>query len=108
LMGLENKQLFAFAMGIALAVAAIAGTFIAIRTNFDPFTGPSLLVYGFEAIIIGGLGSLWGTLAGGVVLGVAQTLGGHINVAWPVLAGHLAFLLVLLVRKNGLFPSYVQ
>jgi branched-chain amino acid transport system permease protein len=108
LMGLENKQLFAFAMGIALAVAAIAGTFIAIRTNFDSFTGPSLLVYGFEAIIIGGLGSLWGTLAGGVVLGVAQTLGGHINVAWPVLAGHLAFLLVLLVRKNGLFPSYVQ
>ncbi|MDQ0470349.1 branched-chain amino acid ABC transporter permease [Labrys wisconsinensis] len=105
LMGLENRHLFALAMALALAVAAVAGTFIAIRTNFDPFSGPNLLIFGFEAIIIGGLGSLWGTLAGGVVLGVAQSIGGHVNVAWPVLAGHVAFLVLLMIRRQGLFPS---
>ncbi|SEQ20320.1 amino acid/amide ABC transporter membrane protein 1, HAAT family [Faunimonas pinastri] len=105
LMGLDNRHLFGMAMALALAVAAIAGTFIAIRTNFDPFAGPNLLIFGFEAIIIGGLGSLWGTLAGGVLLGVAQSVGGELNVAWPILAGHVAFLMVLLVRRQGLFPK---
>ncbi len=105
LMGLENKQLFGLAMALALGVAAIAGTFIAIRASFNPFSGPSLLIFGFEAIIIGGMGSLWGTLAGGILLGVAQSIGGHINVGWPVVAGHVAFLVVLLVRRQGLFPK---
>jgi branched-chain amino acid transport system permease protein len=104
LMGLENKQLFGLAMALALGVAAIAGTFIAIRASFNPFSGPSLLIFGFESIIIGGMGSLWGTLAGGILLGVAQSIGGHINVGWPVVAGHVAFLVVLLVRRQGLFP----
>jgi branched-chain amino acid transport system permease protein len=108
LMGLDNRRLFSIAMALAVAVAAVAGTFIAIRTNFDPFSGPRLLVFGFESIIIGGMGNLWGTLAGGIILGVAQSVGGHINVAWPVLAGHVAFLLLLLVRKNGLFPATAQ
>jgi branched-chain amino acid transport system permease protein len=105
LMGLENKQLFGLAMALALGVAAIAGTFIAIRASFNPFSGPSLLIFGFESIIIGGMGSLWGTLAGGILLGVAQSIGGHINVGWPVVAGHVAFLVVLLVRRQGLFPK---
>src|ERR1700761_5539043 len=100
LMGLENKQLFGLAMALALGVAAIAGTFIAIRASFNPFSGPSLLIFGFESIIIGGMGSLWGTLAGGILLGVAQSIGGHINVGWPVVAGHVAFLVVLLVRRQ--------
>lgn len=105
LMGLENRHLFAMAMAIALAVAGIAGTFISIRASFNPFAGPNLLIFGFEAIIMGGLGSLWGTLAGGVLLGVAQSIGGHINVGWPILAGHVCFLVVLLVRRQGLFPK---
>jgi branched-chain amino acid transport system permease protein len=105
LMGVETKHIFALAMALSVAVAGIAGVFMAVRKSFDPFSGPLMLIFGFEAIIIGGLGSLWGTLAGGIVLGVAQTVGAQINVAWPVIAGHVAFILVLLVRPQGLFPK---
>ena len=56
---------------------------------------------------MGGLGSLWGTLAGGVLLGIAQAIGGQINVGLPFIAGHVAFLLVLIVRPQGLFPEGV-
>jgi branched-chain amino acid transport system permease protein len=105
LMGVETKHIFALAMALSLAVAAIAAIFMGIRKSFDPYSGPLMLIFGFEAIIIGGLGSLWGTLAGGVVLGVAQTVGAQINVGWPVIAGHIAFVLVLLLRPQGLFPK---
>ena len=108
LMGIDNHHLFGLAMAIALAVVAIAGVFLAIRTNFDPTIGPGRLIYAFEAVIIGGLGSLWGTLAGGVLLGVAQSIGAKIDPGWQILAGHLAFLLVLLLRPRGLFPRAVD
>ena len=72
--------------------------------NFDPAIGPARLLYAFEAVIIGGLGSLWGTLAGGLVIGVAQAMGAAINPEWQILAGHIAFVAVLLVRPRGLFP----
>lgn len=104
LMGIDNRKLFAVAMGIALAVAALAGLFLGIRANFDPTIGPARLIFAFEAVIIGGLGSLWGTLAGGIVIGVAQTAGAAINPEWQILAGHLAFLAVLIIRPRGLFP----
>jgi len=104
LMGIDNRKLFAIAMGIALAVAALAGLFLGIRANFDPTIGPARLIFAFEAVIIGGLGSLWGTLAGGIVIGVAQTAGAAINPEWQILAGHVAFLLVLVLRPRGLFP----
>lgn len=104
LMGLDNKQVYAFAMAISLGVVAIAGVFLAIRSNFDPSIGPGRLIFGFEAVIIGGLGNLWGTLAGGVILGVAQGIGAQINPGWQLLAGHLAFLIVLAIRPKGLFP----
>jgi branched-chain amino acid transport system permease protein len=104
LMGIENRHIFALAMALSLAVVAIAGVFIAVRTTFNPFYGPQLLIFGFEAVIIGGLGNLWGTLAGGIVLGVAQAIGAKLDPGWQLLAGHLAFLLVLAVRPEGLFP----
>ena len=104
LMGLDNKQVYAFAMTISLGVVAIAGVFLAIRSNFDPSIGPGRLIFGFEAVIIGGLGNLWGTRAGGVILGVAQGIGAQINPGWQLLAGHLAFLVVLAIRPKGLFP----
>ena len=104
LMGLDRHQVYAWAMALCLAVVALAGVFLAIRSNFDPFMGPGRLIFGFEAVIIGGLGNLWGTLAGGVILGVAQGLGAEIDPGWQVLAGHLVFLLVLAVRPRGLFP----
>jgi branched-chain amino acid transport system permease protein len=105
LMGLDNRHVFALGMALSLAVVAIAGVLLAIRTNFDPSIGPARLIFGFEAVIIGGLGSLWGTLAGGIVLGVAQDIGAQLDPGWQVLAGHLAFLVVLAVRPEGLFPK---
>jgi branched-chain amino acid transport system permease protein len=104
LMGLDTRHVFALAMALSLAVVAVAGIFLAIRTNFDPAIGPARLIFGFEAVIIGGLGSLWGTLAGGIVLGVAQAIGAQLDPGWQVLAGHAAFLLILALRPQGLFP----
>jgi len=105
LMGLDNRHIFALAMALSLAVVAVAGVFLAVRANFDPAIGPARLIFGFEAVIMGGLGSLWGTLLGGIVLGVAQAIGGEIDPGWQTLAGHLVFLFVLAVRPEGLFPK---
>nr|WP_299369455.1 branched-chain amino acid ABC transporter permease [uncultured Tateyamaria sp.] len=104
LMGLNKAHVFGLAMALALAVTAIAGILLGVRTSFDPAIGGGRLIFGFEAVIIGGLGNIWGTLAGGVILGVAQTVGAKIDPGWQVLAGHVAFLIVLAVRPNGLFP----
>jgi branched-chain amino acid transport system permease protein len=104
LMGLDNRHVFALAMSLSLAVVAIAGVLLAVRANFDPAIGPARLIFGFEAVIIGGLGNIWGTLAGGIVLGVAQAIGAKLDPGWQLLAGHLAFLLVLAVKPEGLFP----
>ncbi len=104
IMGLNKAHVFGLAMALALAVTAIAGILLGMRTSFDPAIGGGRLIFGFEAVIIGGLGSLWGTLAGGVILGVAQTIGAKIDPGWQLLAGHIAFLVVLAVRPNGLFP----
>lgn len=104
LMGLDRAHVFGLAMALSLAVTAVAGIFLGIRTAFDPAIGASRLIFGFEAVIIGGLGNLWGTLAGGVILGIAQAVGGQINPGYQVLAGHIVFLIVLAVRPRGLFP----
>jgi branched-chain amino acid transport system permease protein len=105
LYGVRNRHVFALATAIALAVVSIAAIFLAVRTNFGPASGPARLLFAFEAVIIGGLGSLWGTLAGGVVLGVAQAIGAQLNPGWELLAGHVAFLVVLIIRPRGLFPK---
>lgn len=104
LMGIRPQNVFAIATGIALVVATIAALYLGIRANFDPSIGPARLLYAFEAVIIGGLGSLWGTLAGGIVIGVAQAFGAAINPEWQILAGHVAFVVILLIRPRGLFP----
>lgn len=108
LMGVDNQKVFSIALGVAFAVVAIAGVLMSVRTNFDPTIGPARLLYAFEAVIIGGLGSLWGTLAGGVILGVSQAIGAQINPGWQILAGHIVFLIVLVVKPRGLFPRSVD
>jgi branched-chain amino acid transport system permease protein len=105
LMGLDNRHIFALAMALSLAVVAVAGVLLAVRTNFDPAIGPGRLIFGFEAVIIGGLGSLWGTLIGGIVLGVAQAIGANIDPGWQLLAGHIAFLIILALKPSGLFAK---
>jgi len=103
LMGIDHRRVYALAMGIALGTVALAGVFLGMRTTFAPGIGPARLIFAFEAVIIGGLGSLWGTLVGGVVLGVAQTVGAQISPGWGVLTGHLVFLAILATRPTGLF-----
>jgi branched-chain amino acid transport system permease protein len=105
LMGLDTRHVFAMAMALSLGIIAIAGVFLAVRANFDPAIGPARLIFGFEAVIIGGLGSMWGTLAGGIILGVFQAIGAQIDPGWQLLAGHIVFLLILALRPQGLFPK---
>jgi branched-chain amino acid transport system permease protein len=105
LVGVRVGPVFATVAGIAVATAALAGIFVGAIGNFNPLTGTSTLIFAFEAVVIGGLGSLWGTLAGGIGLGVTQVVVGEVNQAYAVLAMHLLFLLVLAVRPAGLFAS---
>ncbi len=105
LVGIDNRHLYAVALAIALGTVAIAGIFLGIRTTFGPSDGPTQLISAFEAVIIGGLGSLWGTLVGGIVLGVAQALGNEISPSFQLLGGHLVFLAILIFRPQGLFAS---
>jgi branched-chain amino acid transport system permease protein len=109
LVGIPAGSVYARATAIAIATAALAGAFIAIRSSFDPLSGPTQLVFAFEAVVIGGIGSLWGTLAGGIVLGVAQTVGATIDPQYSILAGHLVFLVVLLAPRNrDLIKNFVR
>lgn len=105
LMGVNNAHVYAFATAIAIAILGIAGIFHGMRTAFAPTDGPTQLIYAFEAVIIGGLGSFWGTLAGGMILGVSQSIGYRFDPGWGVLVGHIVFVLVLLFKPQGFFPK---
>jgi branched-chain amino acid transport system permease protein len=105
LVGIKVRPVFATVAGIAIATAALAGVFIGTIGTFDPGTGTNVLIFAFEAVVIGGIGSLWGTLVGGVIMGVTQVVVGEANQAYAVLAVNLLFLAVLTVRPGGLFTS---
>jgi len=107
LMGIDNRQVYALSTAIAIGMVGVAGMFLGIRGNFDPYYGQAMLIFAFEAVIIGGLGSLWGTLIGGMVLGVAQSLGSQFNPSYGILIGHLVFLAILAFRPTGLLPKAV-
>jgi branched-chain amino acid transport system permease protein len=104
LMGIRSRHTYAIAMAISFALIAVGGVFAGVRTTFTPDSGPASLLYAFEAVVIGGLGSLWGTFAGAIILGVAQGIGAKIDIGFGVLAGHLVFLAVLYLKPSGLFP----
>jgi branched-chain amino acid transport system permease protein len=112
LMGINDRNIYAVVMAIAFATVAVAGVFLGIRQTFGSTDGPAQLIFGFEAVVIGGLGSLWGTLVGGVILGVAQTVGNKIDVEFDFLSGplfgHLIFLAVLAFRPSGLLGTKGQ
>ena len=103
LVGVDSQAVYAAASAIAIATAALGGIFLAMRSSFDPSSGPTQLLFAFEAVVIGGLGSLWGTLIGGIVLGLAQTLGAQFDPAYSIVAGHLVFLAVLVFRPRGIY-----
>lgn len=104
LMAIDSRKIYGVAMAIASATVGLAGVTLGMSKAFDPLLGPPQLIFAFEAVIIGGLGSLWGTLAGGMVLGITQAVGFRIDPGWGILFGHLAFFSILLVRPQGLFP----
>jgi len=106
LVGIRVRPVFATVAGIAVATAALAGVFIGTIGTFDPLAGTNTLIFAFEAVVIGGIGSLWGTLAGGMALGITQVVVGVVNQSYAVLAVHLLFLAVLTVRPGGLFTSH--
>ena len=103
--GVDTHHVFGIAAAIAFGSVAIAGIALGIYSSFDPAAGPPRLIYAFEAVIIGGVGSIWGTLAGGIILGVAQAIGAQIDPNGGVLAGHLVFLAVLALRPQGLIRA---
>jgi branched-chain amino acid transport system permease protein len=106
LVGINAKRVYAIAAAIALSTAALAGTFFGMRSSFDPTLGPSQLIFAFEAVIIGGLGSLWGTLVGGIALGIAQTVGAEaFGASWSIFCGNALFLAVLAFRSQGIFAA---
>ena len=105
LMGLHAGKTYAIATGIAFVLVAVAGVLQAMRTTVSPSDGPMLLLFAFEAVIIGGMGSFWGTLAGGMLLGLAQQVGFRFDPGWGIWFGHLVFLAVLVLRPQGLFPK---
>ena len=108
LMGMNNRHIYSLAMALSLGTVAIGGIALAIRTTFDPTAGSFNLIYAFEAVIMGGMGSLWGTLLGGVVLGLSQTLGSQVfGSGWGILCGNVVFLIVLAVRPSGFFARTV-
>jgi len=105
LMGLHAGKVYALATGIAFVLVALAGVLQAMRTTVSPTDGPLLLLFAFEAVIIGGMGSFWGTLAGAMLLGLAQQVGFRLDPGWGIWFGHLVFLAVLVLRPQGLFPK---
>jgi branched-chain amino acid transport system permease protein len=107
-MGVDYRRVYAIAMAVAIAIAALAGVFFGIRQGgVTPFDGQLAVLFAFEAVIIGGLGSLWGTLAGGIVLGVAQTVAGLVSPELPLLVGNLVFIAILVFRPTGIVQSKV-
>ncbi|CAG1018662.1 High-affinity branched-chain amino acid transport system permease protein LivH [Burkholderiaceae bacterium] len=105
LMGLDARRVYALATGIAFVLILLAGVLQAMRTTVSPADGPMLLLFAFEAVIIGGMGSFWGTFVGAALLGITQQIGFRLDPGWGIWCGHLMFLAVLLIRPQGLFPK---
>ena len=109
LSGANYRHVFGIAAAIAFGTVAIAGMFEGMITTISPTLGTdTILLFAFASVVIGGLGSLWGTLLGGVVLGVAQAIGAQINPSWEQLAGYVVFLVVLVIRPQGLTSRGAQ
>lgn len=104
LMGINTRSIYAYAMGIAMGTAGVAGVLVGMTFTFYPHTGPQYLIIAFGVVIIGGLGSLIGTLLGGIILGLAQLLGAHfLGPGFQLLSGYVILLIVLALRPQGIF-----
>jgi branched-chain amino acid transport system permease protein len=105
LIGLPVNFIYATALGLVGITICTAALFLGLRMNFDPLSGPSRLIVAFEVIVLGGIGNLWGILVGAILLGLAQSIGAEFDIRLQLLSGHLVFLLVLLIRPEGIFKQ---
>jgi branched-chain amino acid transport system permease protein len=105
LMGVKPSSVYNIVMGLSFALAGIAGLMLALRTTFTPFSGVERLLISFEVVVLGGLGSFWGALLGGIMLGVAQLVGLRLNPNSGFLYGNLVFFVFVMLRPNGLFGA---
>jgi len=103
--GVNPRVVYAYATAIAVGILGLSGVFFALRATVSPADGPAQLIYAFEAVIIGGMGSIWGGFVGSMVLGIAQAIGFRIDPGFGTLAGHLVFLTVLATRPQGLMSK---
>lgn len=108
LMGVDPRRVYAMGMGLSMAIVGIAGGLYGIKSSFNPMAGGDQLLFAFETVIIGGMGTIWGTLAGGMALGISQMLGLKINAGWGAFAGHLMFFIFLFIKPNGLLAKGTQ
>ena len=102
LMGVSVKKTYAIALGIAMATAAVAGLGVGMRWTFYPSSGGSYLLIAFGVVVIGGMGSIPGTLVAGLVFGLAQVLGGA---NYGQLISYILLIIMLAVRPQGLFSK---
>ena len=105
LIGLSSARIYPIVMRVIAVTMMISATCMSVWTNFDPTIGPSRLLAAFVAVALGGLGSLWRTLVGGILIGVAQNFGSQLDASWQVLTLHLVFVVALVLRPNGLFAK---
>ncbi len=104
LMGVNTKNTYAIAMGIAIMTAGVAGVLVGMTFTFYPHSGPQYLIIAFGVVVIGGLGSMKGTFAGGLILALAQILGARVfGPGYQLLCGYVVLLIVLAVRPQGIF-----
>ena len=108
IMGIDTKKVNCIGMGLSMAIVGVAGTLFGIKSSFFPLAGGLQLLFAFEAVIIGGMGSIWGTLLGGISLGIAQAIGYRIGSGWGEFAGHLIFFVFLLLKPSGLLSKETQ
>jgi branched-chain amino acid transport system permease protein len=108
LMGVRDRRVFALSMAGVFALIGVAGIFYGIRTPFAPSSGPERLLYAFEAVVIGGLGSIWGTMLGGIALGLSQLIGENISTGFGPLLGHVVFFILLLLKPEGLLKKVIK
>jgi len=101
--GINPRAVYAMATAAAVGILGFAAVFQALRSTVAPADGPAQLIYAFEAVIIGGMGTVWGAFVGSMVLGISQAIGFRIDPGFGVLAGHIVFLIVLATRPQGLF-----
>lgn len=105
LMGVDTRKVYAVGMALSMAIVGFAGSLYGIKSSFSPMTGGDQLLFAFEAVIIGGMGSIWGTFFGGMALGLAHVVGLSVHAGWGAFAGHVMFFAFLFLKPNGMFAK---